>query len=426
MRILLSATPAGGHALPLIPLARTAHAAGHDVAILSSADLAPLLRPFEVLTAGPGLQEQMAETRRRTGQDPAQPGPAAVEMFAGTRVDLAYDEAFEQAKAFGPELIVCEPFDFVTPMLAAALDVPWAVLGISGSVPAELLDAMHQRLRVQLAERSLRATPRLAYLDPYPAFLHQEGDTPQPDRIAVRPEAFDRDDDPFELPVFAGEGRRRALLTFGTSVSDSNAEDGAARSLADAGFDVVIAGSQEPGRTSDHIHRAGFVPLARVLPWADVVVSAGGTGTMLAALAAGRPMVVLPFHADQPWNAERLDRAGLARTIVAPGDAGPAAREVVTRPSYRRRAPPGGGGRGGGGPGGGAPPPPAPPPPPPRPPGTSERWRLCPRFSPSWSARHTDRARSGSPGAGGARAEPSSAECAAGAMSSGRMTSLSL
>ncbi|MFF0159871.1 glycosyltransferase [Streptomyces sp. NPDC005263] len=280
----------------------------------------------------------MAETERRTGLHPSQPGPAAVEMFAGTRVDLTYDEALREATAFRPELIVCEPFDYVAPTIASALDVPWAALGISGSVPSELTAALRGRWQQQLDRYSLHPTERLVYLDPYPAFLRQDGEEPEPDGFPVRPVAFDREDDVFELPSFEEEDRPRALVTFGTSVVEPEAEEATARSLADAGFNVIIAGSHTPARVVGHVHRAGFVPLARVLPWADVLVSAGGTGTMLAALAAGTPMVVRPFHADQPWNAERLTRVGVAETISAFEDSGPAAAKMMATTSYRDAA----------------------------------------------------------------------------------------
>ncbi|MGC0406719.1 UDP:flavonoid glycosyltransferase YjiC (YdhE family) [Streptomyces sp. SAI-126] len=338
MRILFGAVPAGGHALPLLPLAGAARAAGHEVAILSNTETAPLLRPFPVLTAGPTLEEQMAETQRRTGLHPSQPGPAAVEMFAGTRVDLTYDEALREATAFRPELIVCEPFDYVAPTIAAALDVPWAALGISGSVPTELTAAMRGRWQQQLDRYSLRPSERLAYLDPYPAFLRQDGEEPEADAFPIRPVAFDREDDVFELASFQEEDRPRALVTFGTSVIEPEAEEVTARSLTDAGFNVIIAGSHTPAPVEGHVHRAGFAPLARVLPWADVLVSAGGTGTVLAALATGTPMVVRPFHADQPWNAERLTRVGVAETISAFEDSGPAAAKMMASSSYRDAA----------------------------------------------------------------------------------------
>ena len=41
----------------------------------------------------------------------------------------------------------------------------------------------------------------------------------------------------------------------------------------------------------------------------------GGAGTLHTALAAGRPMIVVPFAHDQPDNAARVERLGVARTI---------------------------------------------------------------------------------------------------------------
>ncbi|MEU8718674.1 nucleotide disphospho-sugar-binding domain-containing protein [Streptomyces sp. NPDC048663] len=322
----------------MLPLAIAARAAGHELVFLSNTETAPLLRPLPVLTAGPTLDAQVAETQQRTGLHPAQPGPAAVELFAGARVDLTYDDALREATAFRPELIVCEPFDYVAPMIAFALDVPWVVLGISGNMPSELMSALRGRWQKQLDRYSLRATKRLAYLDPYPAFLRQEGEEPEPDAIVIRPIAFDREVDTFEIPKFRDESRPRALMTFGTSVLEPEAEEATAHSLADSGFNVIVAGSHTPEHSTGHVHHADFVPLARVLPWADVLVSAGGTGTVLAALATGTPMVVRPFHADQPWNAKRLSRAGLAETISDFSDSGPVAAKIVVTPFYREAA----------------------------------------------------------------------------------------
>ena len=58
-----------------------------------------------------------------------------------------------------------------------------------------------------------------------------------------------------------------------------------------------------------------YAPFSRVFPRASVIVHSGGIGTCAQALAAGRPMLVVPFAFDQPDNAARLKRLGLARTI---------------------------------------------------------------------------------------------------------------
>jgi UDP:flavonoid glycosyltransferase YjiC (YdhE family) len=55
-----------------------------------------------------------------------------------------------------------------------------------------------------------------------------------------------------------------------------------------------------------------YAPLAQILPRAAAVVHAGGIGTCAESLRAGIPSVVIPFSFDQPDNAERLRRLGVA------------------------------------------------------------------------------------------------------------------
>jgi UDP:flavonoid glycosyltransferase YjiC (YdhE family) len=81
--------------------------------------------------------------------------------------------------------------------------------------------------------------------------------------------------------------------------------------------------------------------MSTLLPAADVVVYHGGSGTMLAALAAGTPMVIVPLAADQPDNGDRAEAAGLARVLspeVNAATVSAAIESVVADPSYRHRA----------------------------------------------------------------------------------------
>ena len=58
-----------------------------------------------------------------------------------------------------------------------------------------------------------------------------------------------------------------------------------------------------------------YAPFSKILPRAAVVVHQGGIGTCAQALAGGHPMLVVPFAFDQPDNAARLQRLGVARSI---------------------------------------------------------------------------------------------------------------
>jgi rhamnosyltransferase subunit B len=58
-----------------------------------------------------------------------------------------------------------------------------------------------------------------------------------------------------------------------------------------------------------------YAPYSKILPRAACVVHQGGIGTCGQTLVAGRPMLVMPYAFDQPDNAARLQRLGIARTI---------------------------------------------------------------------------------------------------------------
>ena len=60
-----------------------------------------------------------------------------------------------------------------------------------------------------------------------------------------------------------------------------------------------------------------WVPQEEALAQASLIVCHGGSGTVLGALAAELPLIILPLFADQFANARALEAAGAAR-VVAP------------------------------------------------------------------------------------------------------------
>jgi hypothetical protein len=161
----------------MMPIADAARAARHETAILTSGELASLVAPMRVLSAGPPREITIGETVARTGSHPAQPGPGAVELFAGVRVDLSFD----------PELMVCERLDFVGPLVAAGLGIPWAAHTISGALSEPLWNALQARLARQYESRSLAVKPKIALIDPYPDALRSPTEQPAEDRITIQP-----------------------------------------------------------------------------------------------------------------------------------------------------------------------------------------------------------------------------------------------
>ncbi len=341
MRILFGSTPAAGHLLPLLPLADSATRAGHDVAFLTAGSMAGFLSARTLLAAGPDFGELVAENARRAAGDPTNFGDAAAALFAGTRVDLTWEDALEHALKYEPDLIVGEWVDFVTPLLAAKLGVPWVAHSIGGPLPVEFADAMRQRAEQQHDRLSLAPRERLALVDPFPDSLRLPTDTaPEPDRVRIRPGgvAITLVGRP-SLPVPPRPpGTARALLTMGTTVDDAALLSTLALAVAETGVDVLVTSEPERLEAHERVHAIGFTPLDELLPEIDVVIGSAGSGTLLTSLAAGVPSVLFPVLADQPLNAARAAHRGAAEVLADPAEAGATVGRVLGNPVYRQAA----------------------------------------------------------------------------------------
>jgi rhamnosyltransferase subunit B len=72
---------------------------------------------------------------------------------------------------------------------------------------------------------------------------------------------------------------------------------------------------QLPKNLSDQERIEAYVPFSRVFSRCAAIVHHGGIGTSAQALAAGAPQLTMPLAFDQPDNATRLWRLGVARWI---------------------------------------------------------------------------------------------------------------
>ena len=82
-------------------------------------------------------------------------------------------------------------------------------------------------------------------------------------------------------------------------------------------------------------------PHREVLKHAAVVINHGGHGTVIKALAAGVPMVVMPHGRDQAENATRVTTRGAGIAVkkgAKPQKIAAAVRKILDDPSYRAHA----------------------------------------------------------------------------------------
>jgi rhamnosyltransferase subunit B len=86
---------------------------------------------------------------------------------------------------------------------------------------------------------------------------------------------------------------------------------------------ALLIGSDQRNRPQealpDSICVADYAPYSALFPRVSLVVHQGGVGTTAQCLRAGRPMLIMPYSHDQPDNARRMRRMGVARVIQRAG-----------------------------------------------------------------------------------------------------------
>jgi UDP:flavonoid glycosyltransferase YjiC (YdhE family) len=81
---------------------------------------------------------------------------------------------------------------------------------------------------------------------------------------------------------------------------------------------ILLVGSDPrntPREVPQNVCVANYAPYSRLFPRASVIIHQGGVGTTAQALNSGKPMLVMPYSHDQPDNARRVRRLGVARVI---------------------------------------------------------------------------------------------------------------
>ena len=328
MKFLFTTNPLLGHFLPMVPLIKAAQVAGHQVRVATGADLAPAVHRhgFPIWAVGPKMSQVWAEldaTADPTQDEAEQKRHAATALFARPAVARAR-QLLPMAASWRPDVVVHELYELAGGEAAAAIGAVDVVHGL-GTHVAELPE-LAQVVGSVIAEEL--GTPNRAsdifaapYLDPCPPSLQ----SPELDQfrnvLGIRPEigvSYPGERLPDMLRRLPYE--RTIYLTLGTAFNAPGAWRLALEAVREMEVNVIATtGSDlnpvEFGPQPSHIALARFVPQALVLRHVDAVVCHCGSGTMLGALALGRPIVALPMAADQVANAEQIVRTGAGLAV---------------------------------------------------------------------------------------------------------------
>ena len=260
MRVLFASMATVGHTYPLIPLALALSNAGHEVHFAVGDEMHPELD--------------------RLGLRPFRPGLVFGEIYA--------EDIAPELERVLPDLVISG----------------WAVPEVFAEARRRAFPVWWHGFGRMFPDGIGLARPVGRHLDICPPSLQDKGFLD--DRVLVRPVPHGT---PGEVPERTRE--KLIYLTLGTTFGTQDALATAVAGLGRLDAQVVVAAPRV--RLADlppNVTVHPWLPQAEVIRQADVVVHHGGSGTMLAALAAGVPQVVLPQGADQFGNAEALAAAG--------------------------------------------------------------------------------------------------------------------
>jgi UDP:flavonoid glycosyltransferase YjiC (YdhE family) len=206
-------------------------------------------------------------------------------------------------------------------------------------VPDPLFDGQHApglvlALFSEVLASPQRDWPRQTCVTGFPFFDQDQ------DKATAADDALERFLDAGPPPLVFTLGSS-AVLTAGDFYEESLR---AARMLGRRAVLLVgkQAGNLPPRPIGKDALACAYAPHSELFPRAAAVVHQGGVGTTAQALRAGRPMLVVPFAHDQPDNASRVRRLGVARVLSRRAYRAPRVaaelRRLLESPRYTARA----------------------------------------------------------------------------------------
>lgn len=363
-RIVLTTTGSLGDLHPYLAIGLELLARGHTVTIATSKiyrtkveqtglGFAPMGPHFE--TTAPDLMHELMDAKKGPEQ--------LIRQILYPSVPATYEEVTDALR--GADAVVTHPITMASQIAAEKLGLPWvstvtAPIAFFSRYDPPVLAPMPFLARLRglgpgvngLIIRLVRAKTR-SWMKPITEFRASVGLPPGQDplfegqhspqrvlalfsRVMAEPQPdwprqalvtgfpfYDQEEhgqalDP-ELQHFLDAGPPPVVFTLGSSaVFDAGTfyQDSVAAVRQLGWRAVLLAGAnaiREPLPPGTVVF--AYAPYSKILPRAACVVHQGGIGTCGQALAAGRPMLVMPYAFDQPDNAARLERLGVARVI---------------------------------------------------------------------------------------------------------------
>jgi UDP:flavonoid glycosyltransferase YjiC (YdhE family) len=324
MKVLILAGPSYGLLFPLVPMAWALRGAGHEILVATPENAQPAVTAIGLpaAAAAPPLEINTIMMTDRAGAPLALPGDEAgriahIGAGFGKLAAVTVGPLTDLARDWQPDLIVGAAPLHAAGLAARRLGVPWVRYAVDMGNPPALDEGAAAELAPELAADGLDGLPAPeVFLDSCPPSARR-ADAPPAQAVRYVPY---NSPGPVEPALFAQRDRPRVLLTLGSRIAPGKPGGvetlgRLAAALAGLGADIVVAATEQASAALGPLPagvRAGWAPLDVLIPQCDLVVHHAGGNTMLAALAAGRPQVLLPYMAAQADMSRRLDNYGAA------------------------------------------------------------------------------------------------------------------
>ncbi|MDQ5826400.1 MAG: glycosyltransferase [Chloroflexota bacterium] len=366
MKVLFTTHPTASHWHPLVPLAQALETAGHEVAFATSPGFCPTIEAKGFRCFSTGADDIPEERQQRREQ---MVGLNAQEdtfftlrhVFAGVRAERSLMSLLDILRDWQPAVVVRENTEFAGCVAAERAGIPHSVVQITAAWTF-FLDAVGPPVArlcelVGLpAENPGDVLHRYLLLSPRPLSLWNPSVPVPPTTHAIRYAGFSQSGKE-ELPAWVSELGKRGerptvYATLGTFDNErTDILTAILEGIRDEPLNLILTvgrnrDPEEFGEQPANVRVERYVPNNLLLPYCDMVLCHGGSGTMLDALSLGLPMVLIPIAADQPQNAQRCAELGVARVVEPDRHTGSelahaildATREVLVAAHYREAA----------------------------------------------------------------------------------------
>ncbi len=338
MRMLFSCLPGYGSLHPLLLLALASQKAGHEVAFATGDVRRSTLENL-------GLSFYAVGSRFR--------GFLSMAEMTGIRVEVVLPELLDICETWHPDIVVRGHINFAACLAAEEMGIPHAVMeDWASGIPDSFKDRVGEPLKNWRHIRGLPPDPALEMLHrylvlvPFPPSLRDPGAPLPLTSRRMKPLIFNESGDE-KLPEWINSLPPLPVVhaTLGTVLDRPDLLRIIIEGLADEQVNLILVTGRghDPtvlGALPKNARVAEYIPHTKLLPRCHAIISHAGAGTLIAAVDARLPMVLIPLSGDAPSNAARAVAAGLGQMILPSDLTSQAIRhatlEVLRDPSYRQ------------------------------------------------------------------------------------------